>query len=140
MDRQNQLSIANVIFKRACEIIPYLADPEVLKPNIKDRFSFEYSRKFHNYDHLKTLNKYFLEAIDGDNESKELLALWLLKGIKDISPNFYEHYGDNPSESKSLLKIQIEQLLHEHRDFPDPELDIDAEALLANLDYYAEKW
>lgn len=140
-DRHNlQPSIANVIFKRACEIIPNLADPEVIKPNVKDRFSFEYSKKFDEYDHLKTLNKYFLEAIDGDNESKELLALWLLKGIKDISKDFYERYGANPSESKSLLKMQIEQLLNEYRDYPDPELDIDADVLLERLNDYAAKW
>lgn len=70
-----QPSIAQVIFKRACELIPDLENPERIKPNIKDRCTWEYSLKFKKYDHLSTLNKYFLKAIDGDNESKELLAL-----------------------------------------------------------------
>ena len=94
----------------------------------------------HKYDHLKTLRKYFLGAIDGDNESKEFLALWLLKGIKDMSENFYETYGENPVDSKILLKTHIEQLLNEYRDYPDPDLDIDANVLLEYLDYYAKKW
>ena len=135
-------SIAKVIFKRACELIPDLENPERVKPNVKDRFTLEYSLEFFKYDHLNTLKRYFLQAIDGDNESKELLALWLLKGkiIKSISKDFYESYGDNPSESRSLLKFDIEQLLNEYRDDPDPELDIDANVLLENLDYYVKKW
>lgn len=54
--------------------------------------------------------------------------------IKGISERFYEIYG------KSLLKAQVEQLLNEYRDFPDPELEIDADVLLADLDDYAAKW
>ena len=133
-------SIAQVIFKRACDIIPNLENPEEIKPNIKDRFSLEYSKIFNKYDKLKTLNQYFLEAINGDNESKELLSLWLLKGIKDISKDFYERYGDDSVTSKSLLKAHIEQLLNEYCDHIDPELDIDADVLLTDLNYYAEQW
>ncbi|MDP3372578.1 MAG: hypothetical protein Q8S21_06815 [Candidatus Paracaedibacteraceae bacterium] len=129
-------SIAQKIFNKACEIIPNLENPEAIKPNVKTYLTSDYSIKFNKYNHLKTLNKYFLSAIDGDNESKELLALWLLKGkvIKGISQDFYESYD------KSLLKTQIEQLLNEYRDSPDPELDIDANVLLDDLNYYAEKW
>ena len=133
-------SIAHVIFERACRIIPHLENPEDIKPNIKDRFTLEYSKKFNTYDKLKTLNQYFLEAINGDIESKEHLSLWLLKGIKDISKDFYERYADDPSNGKSLLKAHIEQLLKEYCDYIDPELDIDANVLLEDLDYYAEQW
>ena len=36
--------------------------------------------------------------------------------------------------------MQIEQLLNEYRYYPDPELDIDANALLERLNDYASKW
>jgi len=133
-------SIAQIIFKRACEIIPNLQNPELVKPSFKNRFSFEYYEKFRNYDHLKTLNKYFIGAINGDSESKEFLAFWLLKGIQDISQDFYVSYGANATDSKLLLKEHIQKLLNEYRDFPDPDLDINPDALLADLDYYVAKW
>ncbi len=135
-----QPSIAQVMFKRACELIPDLENPERIKPSFKDRFTWEYSEQFKKYDYLSTLNRYFLGAIGGDNESKEYLALWLLKGIKNISGDFYENYGDNPTDSKSLLKTHIELLLNEYLNDPDPELDIDANVLLEDIDYYVKKW
>lgn len=47
-----------------------------------------------------------MEAANGDNESKELLALWLLKGniVKDLSTDFYERYG------RGLLRADIKHL------------------------------
>ena len=54
--------------------------------------------------------------------------------IKGISKDFYRIYG------KSFLREHIEQLLNEYRNYPDPDLDIDANYYLEWLDDYVERW
>lgn len=132
-------SIAQVIFKRACELIPDLENPERIKPNIKDRFTWEYSKKIDEYNALKALKIRFQRSIDGSYDSKMNLVLNLLRDMKDFSNLFYDHYGEYPSDGKVLLKTHILTLLEECAEDPesDPE---ELSFILQELPDDVSKW
>lgn len=145
----HQPSVAKEIYDRACAIIPGLGDLKLIMPNADDvrkvgRYSQAYYQKEGNYNKVKMLHDFFMDAIGHDNEAKIHVALWLLKGetIKSICKDFYENYGaTNSFEGKEHLKKQIEKLLNECLMYPaSSEETREVEFTLSLLDQYTSKW
>lgn len=145
----HQPSVAKEIYDRACAIIPGLGNLELIKPNADDvrelgRYSLAYSKKEGNYNQVKMLHDFFIDAIGHDNEAKIHVALWLLKGetIKGICKDFYENYGIiSPAKGKELLLSQIKQLLNECLEYlGSSEETGEVEFTLSLLDQYVSKW
>lgn len=132
-------SVADVVFKRARKVIPNLENPEEIKPNIKDRFSLEYSKEIARYHELKTLETRFERSVNGSYDAKMHLAINLLRDMKEFFPSFYKRYGEDSEDGKLLLKRQVEALLDEClQDFESDSKEISF--ILAELPDDVSRW